>query len=45
VALFAQHAADVAAHPDGSSHRNIRALMAAGLPAVRFQGTPLRARS
>jgi hypothetical protein len=44
-ALFAQHAADVAAHPEGASHQNIRALMASGWDGVRFEGTPLRPRA
>ncbi len=43
--LFAQHAADVAAHPEGSSHKNIRALMATGWDGVRMEGTPLRVRA
>ena len=41
-ALFAQHAADVAAHPEGNSHRNIRALVAGGLDGVSFDKFPLK---
>jgi len=37
VALFAQHAADVAADPGGTSHRNIRGLMAGGMTSLRFE--------
>ena len=44
-ALFAQHAADVAADPAGSSHKNIRGLMANGWAGVRFEGAPLRAKA
>ena len=44
-ALFAQHAADVAATPGGSSHKNIRGLAANGWAGVRFEGTPLRPRA
>ena len=37
VALFAQHAADVAADPNGTSHKNIRGLMAGGMTSLRFE--------
>ena len=41
----AVHAADVAATPGGSSHKNIRGLAANGWAGVRFEGTPLRPRA
>ena len=47
LALFAQHAAGVAADPGGSSHRNIRGLMAGGMTSLRFEpfaAQPLRAK-
>ena len=37
LALFAQHAADVEADPGGTSHRNIRGLMAGGMTSLRFE--------
>lgn len=38
---FGEHYQSVLAHPDGSDHRNIRALQETGLPGVRFEHLPL----
>jgi hypothetical protein len=42
--LFAQHATEVLATPQGSSHANIRGFLAAGWPGVRFGQQPLAKR-
>lgn len=38
---FGEHYRAVLAHPDGTDHGNIRALMASGLAGVRFERQPL----
>jgi hypothetical protein len=38
---FGEHYQSVLATPDGSDHRNIRALMETGMPGVRFDQPPL----
>ena len=42
--LFAQHATEVLATPQGSSHANIRGFLANGWPGVRFGQQPLTKR-
>lgn len=44
LALFAEHAAEVAANPGGASHKNIRAFAANGWEGVRFDGAALAKR-
>ena len=39
---FGEHYQAVLADPNGSDHRNIRALMETGLPGVRFDTQPLK---
>jgi HopJ type III effector protein. len=39
---FGEHYQAVLANPNGSDHRNIRALMETGLPGVRFDSQPLK---
>ena len=39
---FGEHYQAVLANPNGSDHRNIRALMETGLPGVRFNSVPLK---
>ncbi len=39
---FGEHYRTVLAKPEGTDHRNIRALMQAGLSGVRFDRQPLR---
>jgi hypothetical protein len=39
---FGEHYRAVLATPDGNDHGNIRALMATGLTAVRFERQPLQ---
>ncbi|MBA4726086.1 MAG: HopJ type III effector protein [Pseudomonas sp.] len=39
---FGEHYQAVLATPNGSDHRNIRALMETGLPGVRFDSVPLK---
>lgn len=38
---FGEHYRTVLANPDGTDHRNIRALMQTGLSGVRFEQQPL----
>lgn len=42
--LFGRHARAVLAHPEGTDHRNIRALLAHGMDAVAFEHFPLISR-
>ena len=39
---FGEHYQAVLANPNGSDHRNIRALMETGLPGVRFDTQPIK---
>lgn len=39
---FGEHYQAVLANPNGNDHRNIRALMETGLPAVRFDTQPIK---
>lgn len=42
---FGEHYRAVLAQPEGTDHRNIRALMQSGLSGVRFDQLPLRRRA
>ncbi len=45
VKLFAEHAASVRAHPDGTDHQNIRNFIQHGWAGIKMAGTALHAKA